>query len=368
MFEPLFEPLRIGELEVPNRILMAPMTRSRSRQPGDVPWEMNVEYYRQRASAGLIFTEATWVDVLGKGYAYIPGIATDEQVEGWRPIVEAVHREGGRIALQLFHSGRVGHTDLHPDGQPPVAPSAIRAKTMTYTSAESGMVDVSEPRALTLEEISGVIEAYRRAAEKGRELGFDAVEIHGANGYLLDDFLRDGANRRTDEYGGSIEGRARLGLEVAEAVAGVFGPGRVSYRISPLGTFNDMRDSDPAATFGYMAEALGALGLAAIHVVEDAGDGTGRGPALEPILGSVRERFKQAGGGVYIANHDYTPELAVERIQAGLADAITFGKLFLANPDLPRRIRQGGPYNEPDPSSFYGGTEQGYIDYPSLPA
>jgi len=367
MHDILLEPLDMGELRLPHRTLMAPMTRSRSRQPGDVPWEMNVEYYRQRASAGLIFTEASWVDVLGKGYAYIPGIVTDEQVEGWRAIVEAVHAAGGQIALQLFHSGRVGHTDLHPGGRPPVAPSAIRAKTMTYTSAESGMVEVSEPRALEREEIPGVIEAYRRGAENARRAGFDGVEIHGANGYLLDEFLRDGTNHRSDDYGGSVEARARLGVEVAEAVAGVFGPERVSYRISPLGTFNDMADSDPEATFGHLAERLGALGLAGIHVVEDVGDGSGRGPTLEPILRTVRERFRGAGGGVYIANHAYTPELAAERIEAGLADAVAFAKLFLANPDLPRRIRQDGPYNEPDPSSFYGGDERGYIDYPALP-
>lgn len=365
MHDRLFAPIRIGKLELPHRILMAPMTRSRARQPGDVPWELNAEYYRQRASAGLIITEATWVDLGGKGYAFVPGIVTDEQSAGWRRVTDTVHEAGGKIVLQLFHAGRIGHTALQPGGGDPIAPSAIRAKSMTYIDSESGMVEVSEPRALRRDEIPSLVDAYRRAALNAQAAGFDGVEIHGANGYLLDEFLRDGSNRRSDDYGGSIEQRARLCVEVTEAVVAVFGPGRVGYRVSPLGAFNDMTDSDPQATFGHLAERLGALGLAYIHVIEDAGDGSGRGRSAEPVLEAIRQRFKTAGGGAYVANHAYTPELAHERIDGGLADAVAFGKLFLSNPDLPERIRSNGPYNEPDPSSFYGGDERGYTDYPT---
>lgn len=355
---PLFEPLRAGDLELPNRILMAPLTRSRAGQPGDVPQAMNGIYYAQRASAGLIISEASQVSAQGRGYAFTPGIHTEEQVEGWKGVTRAVHDAGGRIFCQLWHVGRISHTDLQPDGGAPVAPSAIRARSQTYTQKSEGMVPVSEPRALDTEEIPGIVQQFARGAKCAKAAGFDGVEIHGANGYLLDQFTRDGTNKRTDEYGGSIENRCRLPLIVAETVADVWGPGRVGYRVSPTGGFNDMSDSDPIATFSYLASGLGALGLGYIHVAE-AFAGSPRDDAAPQ---AVREAF----GGVYIANGGYDIELAAERIGRGAADAVAFGELFIANPDLPERIRRGGPFNEPDRSTFYGGTEKGYTDYPAL--
>jgi len=368
MSDALFTPIRVGDLDLPNRVVMAPMTRSRSKQPGDVPRELNAEYYEQRASAGVIVTEATWVEPRGKGYAFIPGVETDEQVEGWKLITEAVHEAGGRILLQLWHSGRVSHEALQPGEGRPIAPSAVRAETKTYIDAESGMVDVSEPRALETSEIPGVIDAFRAGAENAKRAGFDGVELHGANGYLLDQFLRSGSNSREDEYGGSVESRARFPLEVAQAVSEVWGAGLVGYRVSPLSGFNDMSDDAPSETFGYLASELGALGLAYIHVVEDSGDGTGRGPLAEPVLATIRERFKEAGGGAYIGNHGYTPEEARERIETGRADLVAFGQLYIANPDLTTRIQRGGPYAEADQDTFYGGDEKGYTDYPTLAA
>ena len=266
----LLSPLTLGELVLPNRVLMAPLTRSRAKQPGDVPWALNAEYYTQRASAGLIVAEAAQVSAQGKGYAFTPGLHTDEQMEGWRLVTDAVHAAGGRIFIQLFHAGRIGHVDLHPEGEPPVAPSAIPARSKTFVSATSGMIDVSPPRALELDEIPDIVAQWRRAAERAKAAGFDGVEIHGASGYLLDQFTRDGTNQRTDDYGGSLENRLRLPLEVASAIADVWGPERVGYRVSPLSTFNDMADADPTTTFGTLAERLSFLGLGYLHVQEAA--------------------------------------------------------------------------------------------------
>ncbi len=356
----LFQPLTLGDLELPSRVLMAPLTRSRSKQPGDIPWELNAEYYAQRASAGLIIAEATQVSPMGKGYAFTPGIHTDAQVVGWKLVTDAVHAAGGRIYLQLWHVGRISHVDLLPEGAAPVAPSAIAAQSQTYISADSGMVAVSEPRALAIDELPGIVDEFRQGAQRAKAAGFDGVEIHGANGYLLDQFTRDGPNKREDAYGGSIENRLRLPLEIAAAVAEVWGAGNVGYRISPVGAFNDMSDSDPVATFGALATGLGDLGLGYIHVVEAFG-GQERD---EATCAAVREAF----GGVYIANGGYTSETANERIATGAADAIAFGTLFIGNPDLPARIRSGGPYNEADGASFYGGGAHGYTDYPTLEA
>jgi len=354
----LLSALPFGDATLPNRVLMAPLTRSRSQQPGDIPWALNAEYYAQRASAGLIVSEATQISPQGKGYAFTPGIHTDEQVEGWRLVTDAVHAAGGRIFAQLWHVGRISHVDLQPDGQAPVAPSAVKAASQTYITATSGMIDVSEPRALELEELPGIVDQYRRAAERAKAAGFDGVEIHGANGYLLDQFTRDGTNRRTDAYGGSVENRLRLPLEVATAVVDVWGPDRVGYRISPTGAFNDMTDSDPVATFTALAGRLSDLGLVYIHVVESfAGQ-----PRDEATPQAVREAFSQ----VYIANGGYTPDMARDRIDEGKADAVAFGVAFLANPDLPERIARGAPLNDPDPATFYGGTAAGYTDYPRL--
>ncbi|MEM8758281.1 MAG: alkene reductase [Planctomycetota bacterium] len=361
----LLSPVRFGDIEAPNRVFMAPLTRSRSAQPGDIPQDMNVEYYVQRASAGLIISEATQISPQGKGYAFTPGIHSDDQVAGWRRITDAVHAAGGRIVLQLWHVGRISHTALQPGGQQPVAPSAIRAQTKTYIDKDSGMVDVSEPRALDTEEIPGVVEQFRIAAENAKKAGFDGVEIHGANGYLLDQFTRDGTNTRDDQYGGPVENRLRFPLEVARAVVDVWGAGCVGYRISPLGQFNDLTDSTPEQTFGQLAEGLGKLGLAYLHAVESFGDQP-RDAENDRVHAAIAQRFKAAGGSVYIGNGGLDADQAEQRLADGKADAIAFGKLFISNPDLPERIAQNGPYTEWNQETFYGGTRKGYTDYPSL--
>ena len=356
----LFESLGLGDLALPNRVLMAPLTRSRSKQPGDIPWELNAEYYAQRASAGLIIAEATQVSPMGKGCAFTPGIHSDEQVAGWKLVTDAVHAAGGRIYLQLWHVGRISHVDVLPEGEVPVAPSAIPAQSQTYISADSGMVGVSEPRALAADELPGVIDEFRQGALRAKAAGFDGVEIHGANGYLLDQFTRDSSNKREDDYGGSIENRIRLPLEIAAAVVEVWGGGNVGYRVSPVGTFNDMSDSDPVATFGALAKGLSDLGLGYIHVAE-AFAGQERDEA-------TCEAVRKAFDGVYIANGGYTAETGAARIAGGAADAIAYGTLYISNPDLPARIKQGGPYTDADGATFYGGTAKGYTDYPSLDA
>jgi len=365
----LLTPLAAGELRAATRVWMAPLTRSRSHQPGDIPWELNAEYYAQRADpgtgAGVIVSEATQVSPQGKGYAFTPGVHSAEQVAGWRRVTEAVHRRGGLILCQLWHVGRISHTALQPAGQPPVAPSAIRAQSQTYIDAHSGRVDVSQPRALETDEIPGVVEQFRTAAANARDAGFDGVEIHGANGYLLDQFLRTRTNKRTDAYGGSLENRARFCLEVARAVLEVWPAGRVGYRVSPLGGFNDVDDDDPRRTFAHLAGELGALGLAYIHVVEQFGQAA-RTPQTEPVFDAIRSAFKDAGGSAYLANGGYTPRSGGERIAAGLADAIAFGKLFISNPDLAGRIRRRAPLADWDQSTFYGGDARGYTDYPPL--
>jgi len=356
--DPLFQPLRVGDLELPNRVLMAPLTRARSTQPGDIPNELNAEYYAQRAGAGLIVSEASQVSPQGKGYAFTPGIHSDEQVEGWRLVTDRVHNAGGRIVLQLWHVGRISHTDLQPGGAQPVAPSALRAESQTFTSEESGMLPVSEPRALETDEIPGIVEQFRAGAQRAKDAGFDGVEIHGANGYLLDQFTRTGSNHRTDLYGGSLENRLRLPLEVAQAVAGVWGPGRVGYRVSPAGEFNSMSDANPLETFAALASKLGALGLAYIHNVESF-----RGSVRDDAMtGAVRDAFP----GVYIGNGAYTPDLARERLESSKADAIAFGELYIANPDLAERIREGAPLSEPNRDTFYTRGAEGYTDYPTL--
>ena len=355
---PLTSPLRAGDLQLPNRVLMAPLTRARSAQPGDIPYDLNAEYYAQRAGAGLIISEASQISPQGKGYAFTPGIHSDEQVAGWKLVTDAVHEKGGRIVLQLWHVGRISHVDLQPDGAQPVAPSAIRAEAQTFTSKDSGMVPVSEPRALETDEIPGVVEQYRRAAQNAKDAGFDGVEIHGANGYLLDQFTRTSSNQRTDAYGGPLENRLRFPLEVAQAVADVWGPGRVGYRVSPTGEFNSMKDENPAVTFATLAEKLSDLGLAYIHNVE----AFRGGERNEEVIDAVRNAFK----GVYIANGAYTPDSARERLEQNKGDAVAFGELYIANPDLAERIAQGAHLNEPNHDTFYGGGAEGYTDYPTL--
>lgn len=359
----LFETFKLGNLALPNRVLMSPLTRSRSSQPGDVPNDMNVEYYQQRASAGLIISEATQVSPQGKGYAFTPGIHSKDQIAGWRKVTDAVHDADGRIHLQLWHVGRISHTDLQPDGAKPVAPSAIAPEgAKTFVSADSGMVDIPEPRALETDEIAGIVEQFRTGAENAKAAGFDGVEVHAANGYLLDQFLKSGSNQRTDEYGGSAENRAKLTLMVTQAAIDVWGRDNVGIRVSPTGSFNAMYDEDPLETFGVLARHLNDLGIAYIEVVEDSFQGNHADGRPESVIDAIQANFK----GSYIANGAYTAEEARRRISAGRCDLVTFGRPFIANPDLPERFQQDAPLNKWDDSTFYGGDAKGYTDYPAL--
>lgn len=361
--DPLFRPFTLGELSLPNRVLMAPLTRSRSKQPGDIPWELNATYYAQRAGAGLIFSEATQVSPQGKGYAFTPGIHSDEQVDGWRKVTKAVHDAGGRIVLQLWHVGRISRPELQPGGQQPVAPSAIKpAGAKTYIDEQSGLVDVLEPRALMAEEIPGIVEQFRHGAKNAKRAGFDGVEIHGANGYLIDQFIRSQSNRRDDAYGGSIENRLRFPLMVVDAVVGVWGAQRTGIRVSPTGTFNDMHDDDPVATYGALAGRLNDSGIAYIEVVEDSFQGSSVAGRPEAVIGAIRANFN----GAYIANGNYSAEEARKRIDSGRCDLVSFGRTFISNPDLPERFRREASLNEADTDTFYGGDEHGYTDYPAL--
>jgi N-ethylmaleimide reductase len=356
----LFSPVKIGPYQLSHRVVMAPLTRMRS-DPGDFPSDLMVEYYSQRASkGGLIISEATPVSIRGYGYAGAPGIYSDRQIEGWRRVTDAVHTKGGRIFLQLWHVGRQSHTDLQPNGEPPVAPSAIAAEGYAYTS--QGEVPFSMPRALALEEIPGIIEEFRAGAERALRAGFDGVEIHGANGYLPDQFLQDGTNKRTDEYGGPIENRARFLLEIAQAAISVWGADRVGVRITPSGTYGSMSDSNPAATFGYVVTKLDQLGIAYLHVVEPRIKGIeeiAKGQA--PIAAQhLRQKFSRT----LIAAGGFTGESAAAVVAAGDADLVAFGRHFISNPDLPERLRRNLPLTRYDRSTFYGGDGRGYIDYP----
>jgi N-ethylmaleimide reductase len=354
----LFESFRLGDLHLPNRMVMAPLTRNRASHGSEAPNELNATYYSQRAAAGLIITEATQISQEGQGYAWTPGIYADVQVAGWKRVTEAVHRSGGHIFAQLWHVGRVSHNSLQPGGGAPVAPSAMRARTKTYL--ETGFADVSEPRALSLDEIPRLIRDYEHAARCAREAGFDGVELHAANGYLLDQFMRDGANRRTDDYGGSVENRLRLTLQAADAIARVWPASRIGIRISPVSPSNDMSDSDPAAVFLPLARKLSERGLAYIHVVEGATGGPRDVGAFD--FAALRAAFS----GAYIANNGYSRQMAVEALAENRADLIAFGRLFLANPDLVERFRRNADLNEPDKTTFYGGGPKGYTDYPTL--
>lgn len=352
----LFSPLTIGTLTLPNRIVMAPLTRNRAAD-GDVPHALNVEYYAQRASAGLIISEGTQISPEGKGYIATPGIYNQEQVAGWRKVTDAVHARGGRIFAQLWHVGRISHTSLQPDGKAPVAPSAIKANAKTFIA--SGFVDVSAPRALEIAEIKGIVEDYRKAAENAKNAGFDGVELHSANGYLIDQFLRDGTNKRTDEYGGSVENRIRFLGEILAALTSVFPALRVGVRFSPFSGFGDISDSDPITTFGAAIAKASEFGLGYLHLVEGQTGGP-RAPAAD--VARLRSRFK----GVYLANNGYDRGSAIEAIESGAADLVAFGRPFIANPDLVERLERDAPLNEPKPATFYGGGAEGYTDYPAL--
>jgi N-ethylmaleimide reductase len=355
----LFDSYRLGALTLSNRIVMAPLTRNRAAA-GNVPTALMADYYAQRASAGLIVAEATQVVPEGQGYQDTPGIHSAEQVAGWKRVTDAVHAKGGKIFLQLWHVGRVSHVDLQPGGQAPVAPSAIRAKTKTFVGGT--FVDVSEPRALRLEELPAIVEGYRKGAANAIAAGFDGVEIHGANGYLLDQFLRDGINQRTDAYGGSIENRARLLLEVTEAIVKEIGAERTGIRLSPVTPANDAADSNPQPLFNYVVEQLDRLGLVYIHVIE----GSTGGPRdnLPFDYGALRSRYR----GAWIVNNGYDRAMAENAVANGRGDLIAFGRPFISNPDLVERLRSDAPLAELNRATLYGGGAEGYTDYPTLSA
>ncbi len=354
----LFQPLTIGAIRAPNRVVMAPLTRNRASHDTLAPHALNAEYYAQRASAGLLITEASQISQQGQGYAWTPGIYSDAQVEGWKLVTDAVHKAGGRIVIQLWHVGRISHTSLQPNNGAPVAPSAIRANAKTFI--ETGFVDVSEPRALTIDEIAGIVADYAKAAENAKRAGFDGVEIHAANAYLIEQFLKDGTNKRNDAYGGSIENRVRFALEVTDAILKVWDKGHVGIRLSPVTTANDITDSDPQPVYNHLVEELAKRGLAYIHVVEGA---TGGPRDVAPFdYAALKQRFP----GAYIANNGYDRDLAAKHVTSGAADAVAFGVPFIANPDLVERLRLNAPLNAPDKATFYGGGAEGYTDYPTL--
>lgn len=346
----LFTPITLGDLTLNNRIVMAPLTRCRADE-GRVPSELMVEYYRQRASAGLILTEATSVTPMGVGYPNTPGIWSAEQIQGWRKVTNAVHAAGGKIVLQLWHVGRISDP-IYLDGQLPVAPSAL--KPAGHVSLVRPKKEYETPRALETAEIAGVIEAYRKGAENAKEAGFDGVELHAANGYLIDQFLQSRTNQRSDAYGGSLENRARLLLEITDALIKVWGPGRVGVHLAPRGDSHDMGDENPAETFGYVARELGKRKIAFIFTREKEGED------------SIAPQLKQQFGGALIANEGFTKEQGNAWLAAGKCDAVSFGVPFIANPDLVKRLELDAPLNEPKFETFYGSSPEGYIDYPTM--
>ncbi len=353
----LLQPYQLGSLTLKNRVVMAPMTRSRA--PEHVAGDLNATYYAQRATAGLIVSEGTQVSELGAGYPWTPGIHTDEQVAGWRTVTDAVHAADGVIFAQLWHVGRMGHPSVH--GETPVAPSPIAPGQDIFTP--DGMQPIPTPRELTLGEIAGIVEQFRIAAQQAKAAGFDGVEVHGANGYLLDQFLQTGTNTRTDGYGGSVADRARLLLEVVEAVNGVWGADRVGVRLSPGGTFSGMSDADPVDTFGYAMKALDAYGLAYLHIVETS-------QTLPPVgldeVGGPTKLARSVFSGTVITAGEYDRDSAEEAVATEAADLVGFARQYLANPDLPERFRVGADLNEGDQATFYGGGAEGYTDYPTL--
>ncbi len=357
MANDLFSPVKLGGIALNNRVVMAPLTRNRAGDAG-VPQDMNVTYYAQRASAGLIITEATPISPMAHGYPALPGIYSDAQVAGWKKITDAVHAKGGKIVIQLWHVGRISHPSLLPNGAQSVAPSAIKpaGQAFTYT----GLQDYVTPRALDASELPAIVQDYVHATQCALAAGFDGVEVHSANGYLLDQFLRDGSNQRTDAYGGSIENRARLLLEVVEAVVKTAGADKVGVRLSPVNPFNDMQDSRPQAVFEYVANALNRFNLAYLHAVE--GGIHGGGESVPFDFAAFRKQFKSA----YIANLSYDKVRGNAAIASGHADAVAYGVPYIANPDLVERFKQDAPLNQADANTFYGGTEQGYTDYPFL--
>jgi N-ethylmaleimide reductase len=356
----LFSPIRIGAMDLSHRLVLAPMTRMRANLPGNVPGDLMAEYYRQRASrGGLMITEAAFISPTGNGAYAAPGIFTDAQVAGWRKVVDAVHAKGAKILLQLWHVGRQSHVDLQPNGQAPIAPSVAQAEVRALLA--SGPAIGSTPRAIELSEIPGLVDEYRRGAEQAKAAGFDGVEVHGANGYLIDQFLQDNSNRRTDAYGGSVENRTRFLLDVVEAVTPVWGADRVGVRIGPSNKFGGMGDSAPGVTFPYVARALARYGLAYLHVIEPRVTGNASDDAQQPVAaGQLRPLF----GGPVMAAGGFDATGAAAILAKDDADLVAFGRHFLANPDLPERLRRNLPLNPYDRTTFYYGGTKGYTDHP----
>jgi N-ethylmaleimide reductase len=363
MTSSLFDPIQFGSIEAANRIVMAPLTRDRAG-PHQVPTPLMATYYGQRATAGLIVSEATQISAEGQGYRDTPGIYSAEQIAGWRKITEAVHAKGGKIVSQLWHVGRISHVSLQPNGQPPVSSTAHRAKAKTFTA--QGFEDVSEPRALRLDEMPRIVAEYRKAARNAIDAGFDGVEVHSANGYLLEQFLRDSINDRTDAYGGSAENRARLPLEVMRAIVAEIGAGRTGIRISPVTPVNDAAvDSDVQGLFNYYVDQLSLLKLAFVHVIEGATGGPRDSSPFD--YAALRTRFKSGSErGAWIVNNGYSRAMALQAVAGGTADMVAFGKLFISNPDLVERLRSGAPLASLNAETLYGGGAVGYTDYPSL--
>lgn len=367
MTQKLFLPLRLGSLDLKHRVVMAPLTRMRAAQPGNVPQALNVEYYRQRASrGGLIITEGSQISLTGQGMPATPGIHSQTQIEGWKAVTEAVHSKGGLIFLQLWHVGRISHPSLL-GGELPVAPSAIAAPGNAFT-ATFELAPLETPRALETVEIASVVEDYAQAARNAQQAGFDGVEIHAANGYLLEQFLQSRSNQRTDAYGGSIENRSRIVLEVAAAVSAVFGADRVGIRLSPFGVANASGENDPLPLYTHLIESLARLDLAYLHLIEPRASGAGQADVDHQNVPFASEVFRPHWPNVLIAAGNYKPDTAAAAIEAGRADAIAFGRLFIANPDLPERARRGADLNAYTRATFYGGGAEGYVDYPALDA
>lgn len=360
MTQTLFTPTRLGDIEIANRVIMAPLTRNRAKPGSDAVHALQAEYYAQRAGAGLIITEATQISPQGKGYAHTPGIYSDAQIAGWRAVTEAVHARGGKIVAQIWHVGRISHTDFH-DGAAPVSASAVKADVKTFLEDGEGFVETSEPRALEMSEIPGILADYAQAAKNAIAAGFDGVEIHAANGYLIDQFMKDGVNKRTDAYGGSIENRTRLLEEVVDAVAGAIGAGKVGVRLSPFSGANDALDSTPQQTFSHAVRRIGSKGLAFLHIVEGQTGGSRDLPD-----GADLDALRALFDGAWLVNNGYDRAMALEAAASGEVDGVVFGRPFIANPDLVRRLKEDAPLNEPDRATMYGGDAKGYTDYPTL--
>ena len=366
----LFQPTEAGDIALRNHIVMAPLTRNRS--PGAIPNDVNVEYYRQRATAGLIITEATAITQQGQGYADVPGLYSKEALDGWKRVTDAVHAEGGKIVVQMWHVGRISHNTLQPNGGKPVSSTNTVAKSKTYLVNEDGtgsFAPTSEPRALEASEIPGIVEDYRKAARAAIDAGFDGVEIHAANGYLIDQFLRSGINDRTDQYGGSVENRARFLFEVVDVITKEIGPRRTGIRISPVTPANDSSDPDAQPIFTYVVEGLAKYDLAFIHVIEGAtgGDRNYQQGDKPFDYAALRAAYEKAGGKAsWMVNNGYDRNLAIDTVESGRADLVAFGKPFISNPDLVERLKDNAPLNDLDQATLYGGGPKGYVDYPAL--